>query len=577
MRKKLFTVLMCAVLTMSLTAGCGNSGGTEGDGQPEQSQEQETEKEEETPLEEEQKADAFSEEQTEPETEMPGSVILSKTEGVADTAYGKVRGFIDEGTYTFRGVPYAKAERFQMPEAPDAWDDVLNCVVYGPTAPITKMTSPDGGDYLIPHRYWAQNENCQNLNIWTQSLDPGAKKPVMVWFHGGGFTNGSAIEGVAYDGKNLSEYGDVVVVTVNHRLNVLGYLDLSEYGEEYKYSGNAGTADLVASLKWVQENIANFGGDPENVTIFGQSGGGRKVLSMMMTPEAEGLFDRAVVQSTNTSYQSQEAAQLVAAYTLENLGLTEAQVAKLKEVPYDTLDEAASQAQKRVNEELGTGGSWMPVIDGDYLPAAPLDGGLQEWTKDVPLMIGSVFGETNSFAEVDPNAVNKNDWTDEEVSEKLTEKFGENAEAVLEAFRRAWPEKKDANACYVDDSKRRAAFEVVEKRNESGAENNYIFLLSYESPVDGGVSMWHCGEIPFIFHNLDLTGVGASYGNTAEAYRLQDEMCSAWVNFARNGDPNGENVPQWSTYTAEKEATMVFDTQSGERVAFDKELQDLMK
>ena len=155
----------------------------------------------------------------------------------------------------------------------------------------------------------------------------------------------------------------------------------------------------------------------------------------------------------------------------------------------------------------------MPVIDGDYLPAAPLDGGLQEWTKDVPLMIGSVFGETNSFAEVDPNAVNKNDWTDEEVSEKLTEKFGENAEAVLEAFRRAWPEKKDANAYYVDDSRRRAAFEVVEKRNESGAENNYIFLLSYESPVDGGVSMWHCGEIPFIFHNLDLTGVGASYGN----------------------------------------------------------------
>lgn len=154
-----------------------------------------------------------------------GTVIVSKTEGVADTAYGKVRGFIDEGTYTFRGIPYAKAERFGMPEAPDAWDDVLNCLVYGATAPITKVTEPYGGDFLIPHRYWAQNENCQNLNIWTQSLDTEAKKPVMVWFHGGGFTNGSAIEGVAYDGRNLSEYGDVVVVTVNHRLNVLGYLN----------------------------------------------------------------------------------------------------------------------------------------------------------------------------------------------------------------------------------------------------------------------------------------------------------------------------------------------------------------
>lgn len=182
-----------------------------------------------------------------------GTVIVSKTEGVADTTYGKVRGFIDEGTYTFRGIPYAKAERFGMPETPDAWDDVLNCLVYGATAPITKVTEPDGGDFLIPHRYWAQNENCQNLNIWTQSLDTEAEKPVMVWFHGGGFINGSAIEGVAYDGKNLSEYGDVVVVTVNHRLNVLGYLDLSQYGEEYKYSGNAGNADLIREFQAGQQ------------------------------------------------------------------------------------------------------------------------------------------------------------------------------------------------------------------------------------------------------------------------------------------------------------------------------------
>lgn len=298
---------------------------------------------------------------------------------------------------------------------------------------------------------------------------------------------------------------------------------------------------------------------------------------MMMTPEAEGLFDRAVVQSTNTSYQSQEAAQLVAAYTLENLGLTEDQVDQLKDVPYDALDAAASEAQKRVKDELGTGGSWVPVIDGDYLPAAPLDGGLQAWTNDVPLMIGSTFGESNSFSEVDPNAVNKNDWTEEEVSAKLEEKFGEKAEGVLEAFRQAWPEKKDANAYYVDDSKRRAAFEVVNTRIEAGADANYIYLVSYEPPIEGGVSLWHCGEIPFIFHNLDLLGVGASYGNTPEAYKLQDEMCSAWVNFARTGDPNGENVPAWSAYTADSEATMVFDTESGERVSFDKELQEAMQ
>ena len=303
------------------------------------------------------------------------SIVVSRTEGVTDTAYGKVRGFVDDGTYTFRGIPYAKADRFEMPEAPDSWDGIRNCLVYGSTAPITKMTDPDGGDFIIPHRYWAQSENCQNLNVWTQNLDSNAKKPVMVWFHGGGYYNGSSIEGVAYDGKNLSEYGDVVVVTVNHRLNALGYMDLSDYGEDYKYSGNCGTADLIASLKWVKENIANFGGDPDNVTIFGQSGGGGKVLNMFAAPEAEGLFNQAVVQSGAESHIDQETAKKVTAKTLEILGISDNQIEQLKEVPYDTLDAAATEAQKQVGEELGTSVGWSPVLDEDYLQTDFL-----EWT-----------------------------------------------------------------------------------------------------------------------------------------------------------------------------------------------------
>ncbi|MFR3947377.1 MAG: carboxylesterase family protein [Ruminococcus sp.] len=278
--------------------------------------------------------------------------------------------------------------------------------------------------FPIPHRYWAQSEDCQNLNVWTPDLDSNAKKPVMVWFHGGGYTNGSSIEGIAYDGKNLSDFGDVVVVTVNHRLNVLGYLDVSEYGEDYQYSGNCGVADLVASLKWVKENIANFGGDPDNVTIFGQSGGGGKIISMLATPEAEGLFNQAIVQSGSERYIEKDTAKKITEKTLEILGITDNQIEQLKEVPYDTLDAAATEAMKQVGDELGTSLSWRPVLDEDYIQS-----NFQEWTNDIPVMVGSVFGEMNCWTALDPNETNKNSWTEEEVDEKLTEKYGDKAES----------------------------------------------------------------------------------------------------------------------------------------------------
>lgn len=495
------------------------------------------------------------------------STVVSRTDGVTDTTSGKVRGFIDNGIYTFRGIPYAKADRFEMPEAPDSWDGIRNCLVYGSTAPITKMTDPDGGDFIIPHRYWAQSENCQNLNVWTPDLDSDAKKPVMVWFHGGGFYNGSSIEGVAYDGKNLSDFGDVVVVTVNHRLNALGYMDLSDYGEDYQYSGNCGTADLVASLKWVKENIANFGGDPDNVTIFGQSGGGCKVLNMFATSEAEGLFNQAVVQSGGEGHIDQDTAKKVTAKTLEILGISDNEVEQLKEVPYDTLDAAATEAQKQVGEELGTSVGWSPVLDEDYLHTDFLD-----WTNDVPVMVGSVFGEFNCWTALDPNEPNKNSWTEEEVDEKLTEKYGDKAESVKEAFLEAYPEKSACDAYYV--SNRTGDFGTLEKRLASGDNKNYNYLVSYESPIDGGVNLWHCGEIPFVFHNVDL--VSDCYGGSQDAYDLQDVMASAWVNFARTGDPNGDKVPAWSTYTDDNKSTMVFDTTSGERVDYDAELQELI-
>lgn len=240
---------------------------------------------------------------------------------VVDTEAGQLRGFMNEGTYTFLGVPYAQAERFQAPQKVEAWDGVRNAQSYGTICPIQNQTSVGSDEFVWPHRYWVQNEDCMNLNVWTQSLDTEAKKPVIVFFHGGGFTNGSSVESAAYDGKNLSEYGDAVVVTVNHRLNVLGFMDLSDYGDEYADSANLGVQDLVASLQWIQDNIANFGGDADNVTIFGQSGGGGKVNTLLATPSAEGLFDKAACISGFHPVMTKETNDQVVDKTLENLGL----------------------------------------------------------------------------------------------------------------------------------------------------------------------------------------------------------------------------------------------------------------
>ena len=210
---------------------------------------------------------------------------------------GKLRGFRDGPTFTFLGVPYAQAERFGPPQPVAPWSDIKGAQTFGPVCPIPQQTSVGIDDFVFPHRYWVENENCQVLNIWTQNLTPSVKKPVMVWMHGGGFTNGSAMESYAYDGKTLSEFGDVVVVSVNHRLNIIGTLDLSAYGAAYADSRNTGMADLVASLRWVHDNIATFGGDPGNVTIDGESAGGACIALLITSPRARGLFQRAIGES----------------------------------------------------------------------------------------------------------------------------------------------------------------------------------------------------------------------------------------------------------------------------------------
>ena len=266
---------------------------------------------------------------------------------VVQVRAGKLRGFRDGRILTFLGVPYAQAERFGMPQALTAWDDIKGAQSFGPVCPIPQQTSVGIDDFVFPHRYWVESENCQVLNIWTQNLTPSAKKPVMVWMHGGGFTNGSAMESYAYDGKSLSEFGDVVVVSVNHRLNIIGTLDLSAYGAAYADSRNTGMADLVASLQWVHDNIATFGGDPANVTIFGESGGGAKVSTTLAMPPAHGLFHKAIIQS-GPSIKAVERVDAagVAERLMARLNIAPVDVHKLQTVDVRALIEAAAAASR---------------------------------------------------------------------------------------------------------------------------------------------------------------------------------------------------------------------------------------
>lgn len=482
---------------------------------------------------------------------------------VVEVESGALQGFVDEDTYCFRGIPYATAERFEQPQEVEPWEGVKNAQAYGATCPIEHPTSVSGNAFVWPRRYWVENEDCMNLNIWTPSIDSEAKKPVMVFFHGGGFTNGSSIEGIDYDGKNLSEFGDVVVVTVNHRLNILGCLDLSAYGEEYKNSANITLADLVASLKWVNKNIEAFGGDPERVMIFGQSGGSWKTASMYYIQEASGLFANGVGMSNGgtASMAPGESAE-VAALVLEKLGLNENEVEKLKEVPYEELTAAGTEALAELSEEKGKAVSWAPTMDGEFYQEEMTD-----YAKEAPYICGSVFSE---FVGTQHKGIRKNEWTEDEVDAKLTEAYGEDKDAVVNEFTALFPDKKIQDVMFYNDRHNDpllGAVSAVKAAAESSNAPVYHYLFSYEAQVNGGITAFHGGELHFVFHNIGMPDIALATGGTEECYKLQDEVAQALVNFATTGNPSQEGL-EWKPWTEEGNETMMFDVNS-QCVSFD--------
>ena len=489
---------------------------------------------------------------------------------VLETTSGKLKGYFYEEEYIFKGIPYAKAARFQMPQKV-TWEGVKDASSYGFVCPLLQADTPSA-ELMVPHRYWPQNENCQNLNIWTKTLEEGAKAPVIVWLHGGGYFAGSSIEQVSYDGFNMCKNGDVVVVSINHRLYILGYLDLSPFGEKYKNSGNAGHADMVAALQWVHDNIHLFGGDPENVTIFGQSGGGMKVADLMLIEAADGLFHRAMILSGVGSASLMPSCTgngcAIVTALLKELGITESEVSaedveKLESIPYYALADAYTKVSPMVamqGEYIGG----APMVN-EYFKGNPLDYGFREHAFDIPVMVGSVFGE---FAFM-PAEYDKNALMEEQTKQIISAVYGENTEEMIEAVQKAYPGKHPTDLLFIDRVMRQPS-KAIAKLHASGKKaGTYLYDFTLEFPIHHNKIAWHCSDIPFFFHNTELVEV-CQISEIAE--RLEAQIFEAFMAFSRTGRPESDKLPEWEAVTEEKEPTMIFDRECEVRYNFDDEL-----
>lgn len=503
---------------------------------------------------------------------------------VTSTEYGKVRGYINNGVYTYKGIPYAQAGRFESPQKPEKWGGVRSSMSYGPVAPLLKPTTSvnDESEYVFDHNWGYTSEDCQVLNVWTRGINDGKKRPVMFWIHGGGFTAGSSQELPSYDGENLANYGDVVVVSINHRLNILGFLDLSAYGKKYEESANLSIVDMKMALEWVRDNISNFGGDPNNVTIFGQSGGGAKVNTLMAMPSAKGLFHKAINQSgaMRSGIPEKTQTQAIGAEVLKELGLTKDNVDQIQTIPFQELADAGSRALKTISDKMkaegkevgGFGLNWGPSLDGKVLPIQINSDEAYQLSKDVPLMIGTVKNEfMPSLRAGLSNA------SETEIMDYIDKQYGEKADAYLAAAKRAFPRyNKPSDLIDIDMMFRPGAVaQANQKSSLQGGANTYMYLFSWQSPVmDGKYKAVHCMELPFVFYNIDKCG--GMTGGTEDAYALSKKVANAWINFAKTGNPNHPGLPQWPVYDESNGATMFFDKECEVRNHHDSQLIELI-
>ncbi len=491
--------------------------------------------------------------------------------GLVETKSGKVRGYVLRGIDHFLGIPYGAdtsgASRFLPPKSSKPWPGVLPAIWWGNTAP-QNMDNRYANRFASFRDHWNYDdvsEDCLRINVFTPAINDLKRRPVMFWIHGGGFTNGNGIEQDGYNGENFARFGNAVFCSINHRLGPLGFCNLAGVGgERFAASGNAGMLDIVAALEWVRDNIASFGGDPGNVTIMGQSGGGAKVCALTAMPAAKGLFHKAVVLSgASLKMGEQDYSEKLGAYVLKEAGMTSSQIDKLQEMPWKDFYSVATRSSQNLNKELGGGGGlrrgFNPVVDGTILPQHPYYPGPAPTAAQVPMMICSTFNEQSPS------------WTDaalekvtlEQVAERVRERagfgagFGNRAREVVDAYAKAFPGKKPVEIWSLVSSNRQSAVALADAKSKQSAPV-YVAWFGWQPPLfDGRMRAFHCLDICFWYYNTDL--MWSHTGGGARPRRLSDKMAGALLQFMKTGDPNGGGLPRWPKYSSEKGEVMILD------------------
>jgi para-nitrobenzyl esterase len=506
------------------------------------------------------------------------SIVATDNGCIVETQYGKVRGFACNGIHIFRGIPYGASttgkNRFMPPQKPDPWPGIRSALYYEHVcySPPRESWKHDENAFLFHWDDGQPGEDCLRMNVWTPGINDNRKRTVMFWIHGGGYVAGSGQELPAYEGENLSRRGDVVVVSMNHRLGTFGFLNLAEAGgERYAASGNVGMLDLVMALEWVRDNIANFGGDPQSVMVFGQSGGGGKVNTLMAMPSAKGLFHRAAVQSGSLLRvgEPSDSYELTAA-VLKQLNIAPSDVDRLQTIPADQLLLAATTAQhslvpprapnsppgpdfRHLGKQLG----WQPVVDGKIIPQQIWNPHAPEISANVPLLVGSVLNEFVTGMD-DPDAFS---MTNEDLSKKMTSFYGgEKSKEIIEAFRSGHPKANPFQLYSIISvaSARGTAITQAKLKAAQGQAPAYLYWFTWQTPVlDGRPMAFHCAELSFCFDNSDVCRTMTGGGPHARA--LAAKVSQAWINFAKTGDPNHGGLPHWPPVSSDKLPTMIFD------------------
>jgi len=490
----------------------------------------------------------------------------SPSSAIAETTFGKIRGEEIQGIMIFKGVPYgastAGQNRFMPPKDPAPWSGVRDALHYGPSTPQSNPGAPRAVSALstASANLPPESEDCLVLNVWTPALKDGRKRPVLFWCHGGGFVSGSG-SSPGTDGANLARRGDVVVVTINHRLNVLGFTYLAEFGgSDFAASGDAGMLDIVHALRWVRNNIEQFGGDPNTVMIFGQSGGGRKVGTLLAMPSAKGLFHRAVIESGPT-IQLVEIGQAagVAGMLLAKLNLRGDQVRELQKLPVDRIMSAYFAVVKDMNGQDQMTKGFSPTVDGKAIPHHPFHPAASPISADVPLMLGST--RTEMTLQSDEAAFSLDEAG---MRSRVKALAGAESDALIEVYRKQNPRATPSDLFFLIASDYRYGAPIMKIAERRAALNKgpvYLYYFTWETPVQGGrLHSPHTMEIPFAFDNVQISR--ALTGGGADAMALADKVSDAWIAFARTGDPNQPKLPHWPAFNATERPTMVINNQS---------------